>query len=322
MIYDIHAHVIVDEPAGEGNYLAAPERQGRTMRFVRRRLASGIQSHGSPAEYLLKNLEESSIDRAVLLAFDGVWNEDGSFNRERTVLVVSNDYAAGLASRSRKALFGASIHPYRKDSVCELERVAQKGACLVKWLPSAQGIDPGDIRCRGFYEALAGLRMPLLTHTGVEHMIPTFPHELNDPSRLRLALQCGVTVIAAHCGSRLFLHEKTYFRNWVEMVRESGSLYGDVSTFGLPLHGRLLEEILADRHLVSRVVYGSDFPAYVMPLWYAPAIGLNRAQAIRRAGNLFDKPYMMMKALGVPDDVFGRAGELLRLPARAGEATL
>ena len=133
-------------------------------------------------------------------------------------MVADNDFVAGLAATSGKILFGASVHPYRHDALAELERLIESGACLVKWLPSAQNIQPDHPRCFPFYDLLAKHKVPLLSHTGGEHTLKAFPDSLSDPRRLVPALDRGVTVIAAHCGTSLFLHEKSYFRVWQEMA--------------------------------------------------------------------------------------------------------
>jgi len=113
----------------------------------------------------------------------------------------------------------------------ELRRVAARGACLVKWLPSAQNIRPDDPRCFPFYEALAALGMPLLSHTGCEHTLAAYPDAFNAPLRLVPALERGVTVIAAHCGTRLFLHERSWFGQWRELALRHPNLYGDLAAF-------------------------------------------------------------------------------------------
>ena len=78
---------------------------------------------------------------------------------------------------------------------------AADGAVLLKWLPSVQGIDPADPRHRPFYRRLAELRLPLLSHTGAEESFTGADNALADPERLRLPLEEGVTVIAAHCAA-------------------------------------------------------------------------------------------------------------------------
>ena len=158
-------------------------------------------------------------------------------------------------------------------------------------------------------------RIPLLAHTGIEHTLSTFDNVLNDPRRLEPALRRGVTVIAAHCGTRMFLHERSYFEEWERMVKEHPAFYGDLSAFGLPVHGRPLRRILRDPDLVSKVLFGSDFPAAPMPMWYALRLGWRKAAALRRIENPFDAAYLTLKELGVPGEVFTRAGSLLRIAA-------
>ena len=73
------------------------------------------------------------------------------------------------------------------------------------------------LRCIPFYEALAHHGIPLLSHTGWEHVLPCLDRSVADPMLLLEALKRGVKVIAAHCGTRLFPWEIDYFptgRNW------------------------------------------------------------------------------------------------------------
>ena len=67
--------------------------------------------------------------------------------------------------------------------LAELERLIESGACLVKWLPSAQNIQPDHPRCFPFYDLLAKHKVPLLSHTGGEHTLKAFPDSLSDPRR-------------------------------------------------------------------------------------------------------------------------------------------
>ena len=286
------------------------------LRVFLRRAASGLLP-GSPSDVVVRQqlskwISESQVDRVVLLALDGVYRQDGTPDMPRTQVITSNDFVADFAAGHPKALFGASIHPYRQDALQELDRVAQRGACLIKWLPSGQNIAPDDPRCIPFYERMAHHRLPLLAHTGIEHTLPAFDNSLNAPRRLLPALQRGVTVIAAHCGTRMFLHERSYFEEWARMAKEHPAFYGDLSVFGLPVHGRPLRRILRDPGLVTKVLYGSDFPAAPLPLWYVLRLGWRKARALGRLENPFDAAYLTLKELGVPDEVFTRAGSLLR----------
>ena len=70
---------------------------------------------------------------------------------------------------------------------------------------------------------------PLLAHTGGEHTVPIVNKAFADPKLLRTPLECGVTVVAAHCGSRSGAFDVDYFNDWVAMLPEFPNLYGDIS---------------------------------------------------------------------------------------------
>ena len=320
MTFDIHAHIIGLRSGRDGNYLCPPRQRSLPLRMMLRKVgrltASPAGASANPAlkQLLWQWVSESRVDRVVLLAMDGAFLQSGRPDVEHTLVVTGNDYVAEVVAGHPKLLFGASIHPYRKDSIEELDRVVQMGACLIKWLPSAQNIAPDDPRCIPFYERMAHHRIPLLSHTGVEHTLAQFDNALNDPQRLVPALRQGVCVIAAHCGTRMFLHEPSRFKQWVGLAKEHANFYGDLSAFCLPLHGQPLRRILADADLLSKVVYGSDFPTPPMPLWYLPRLGWRKGMALRRILNPFDKALMTIRELGVPEQVFSRAEQLLRIP--------
>src|SRR6185436_4433088 len=68
-------------------------------------------------ELLVRTIDETrELDAAVVLAFDAVHTGDGAFDEANTHLYVTNDYVIDLAKKHRKILFGASVHPYRKDA--------------------------------------------------------------------------------------------------------------------------------------------------------------------------------------------------------------
>src|SRR5437868_991251 len=52
-----------------------------------------------------------SLDRLVLFAMDGVYKEDGTLDRERTSLMVPNEFAFSVAAKHEKILVGASVNP-------------------------------------------------------------------------------------------------------------------------------------------------------------------------------------------------------------------
>ena len=319
MIIDSHVHLVASEQQHSENYLSPQLKRRFGFRHLARNIHSRYDSGSGgfvdslPAQ-TIKWLNESRLDKAVLLAFDAAYDDNGNRDRRKTLYVSANEYVAGLVSKEPKALFGASIHPYRRDAISELERVIEQGACLIKWLPGAQNIQPDDPRCIPFYEALAHYRLPLLCHTGSEHLLKQFPNDFNNPTRLIPALERGVTVIAAHCGTRLFLHEKSYHHEWQKLAERWERFYGDLSAFAVCTRVGPLRKMLRNPVLSGKLLFGSDFPALPMPVSFLGPMRLREALRLRRIKNPFDLGIETMKAIGVPAEVFSRAQDLLRLP--------
>ena len=255
-------------------------------------------------------VRESQLDKVVLLALDGVFDESGKLCPDKTVIHVDNDFVCSVATQQPEFIFGASIHPYRKDAIKELERLIKKGACLIKWIPSGQHIEPDNPRCIAFYEALAHYGVPLLSHTGVEHTLGSRRSNYNHPQRLIPALEKGVTVIAAHCGVHLFLHEPSFFNAWVALAGKYENMYGDTGAFSIVTRIPALKRILKDPVLQSKLLYGSDFPGIPSPLW-CWQLGLSRMRELSRIGNPLARNMSVMQALGMPTEVFERAHKQL-----------
>ena len=216
---------------------------------------------------------------------------------ERTTLHVPDAYARDTA-RAHPAYFewAASIHPYRADCVEALERAAQHGARAVKWLPAAMGMDPAAPRCDRFYEALARLGLPLISHAGEERaVLGADAQDLGNPLRLRRALAQGVRVVVAHCGSMgqdrdldrgangPLIDSFELFARMMDEPRHAARLFGDISAMTQlnragPALARVIER--SDWHL--RLLNGSDYPLPgVMPIFsvdYLVQIGLLRAE--------------------------------------------
>jgi len=72
--------------------------------------------------------------------------------------------------------------------------------------------------------------------------------------------------------------------------------------------------LLRTPELAAKCLFGSDFPVPPWPLSCIGKISPSAAFAIRRTSNFFDQSVALMKAAGVNDEIFARAGRLLRLP--------
>ena len=261
------------------------------------------------AERLLAWLKESTLARAVILACDDLHDETGHRFPGLSGLFVPNDYVLELAKRHPEFLPGASIHPARADALAELERCADAGAVLLKLLPCVQAVDCNRPIYKPFWERMARLKLPLLAHTGGEFSLPTHRRDLQSVETLRLPLQCGVNVIAAHCGSPALPWDRDYFDQFDQMRKSFPNLYGDLSALSQITHLRTLAKLRNDPR---QILYGSDYPVVTTALWsrlkgwIAPAT----YQRIRSVRNPLEKKLQLTMALGFPDRILTDFWEL------------
>ena len=211
-VWDVHCHVIGNGDSGRGIWInPAMERIWQPAQYVQRLFYMNAGcAHDSPGR-----VDESVVDRllnqceamapgfrTLLLAFDWARDETGAPVRERSTFHVPDAYAADLAARHpARVRVGGLVHPYAPDALDRLDAAKARGARAVKWLPSAQGIDPASERCDRFYEKLKYLRLPLISHAGDERAVRGFGEHLGNPLLLRRPLDAGVRVVVAHCAS-------------------------------------------------------------------------------------------------------------------------
>jgi predicted TIM-barrel fold metal-dependent hydrolase len=312
MIVDCHVHVCACTPM-HGS-MSARLQNSLAFRFMRWRLKLKGYDADTEAQFRRRLLDvvdgTPKLDAAVVLAFDAVHDDDGRLDEANTHFYVTNDYIMELARRHPKILFGASVHPYRKDAVAEIERCVRGGAVLLKWLPITQNFDPSDERCIPVYEALAHLRLPLLSHTGGEKSLPTLNPHVADPMLLVPALQRGVTVIAAHCGTRSAAGERDFVPHFIRLAQEYENCYGDTSALNLPTRSYAWDKVLRHPIVHRKLVHGSDWPIPVFP----PLGQLDLATCVRlvRDANWLRRDVAIKERLGLPDDYWHRGATLLR----------
>ena len=211
--------------------------------------------------------------KALLFAFDWHHDEQGRAVKERSIFHIPNRYAAKIAHQHANIFeWAASIHPYRKDCVDELQKVHAEGARAIKWLPSAMGIDPLSKQCDRFYQAAAELKIPIISHTGEEHAVQGGNQDFGNPLRIRRALDAGVKVVLAHCASdgedmdidqgsnakRVISYD--LFTRLMDEATYKSLLYADISALTLRNHDWVLKSVLSRSDWHSRFLNGSDYP--------------------------------------------------------------
>lgn len=250
------------------------------------------------------------VDRAVILAMDGVVDELGELDRERTQFYVPNEYLFEELPKHPNLLLGASVNPLRADSLERLDAAVAHGTVLIKWLPNIMLFDPADPRIEPFYQRMAELCLPLLTHTGAERSFGDADDTFGDPMKLDLALKTGVTVIAAHIATTGAVNGDGYFERFQRMYSKYPNLYADVSSLTQINKRGYLSRALENNQLHRRLLYGTDWPLQFFPLvspyYHLSSISLSEANAVRRLPNTWDRDVVLKKYMGVPEHVFER----------------
>ncbi|HZO11983.1 MAG TPA: amidohydrolase family protein [Polyangiaceae bacterium] len=297
-VVDVHVHVVGIGTGDSGCWVNPRMRSFwhplEYARFDIYRRAAGIRDlDAADAQYIerLSELARASDPRGrlMLLAFDRVHREDGSMDEGASEFYVPNDHVLAEVERAPDLFLACgSIHPYRKDAVAELERIVERGARAIKWLPSAMRIDPGSTLCDAFYAKAAELGVPILTHGGEERAVEVAEaQELSNPLRLRRALDAGVKVIVAHCassGEGIDLDSpgnprRPNFELFLRLIEDGkyrDRLWGEISATTQYNRCDVLPTLLSRSELHPRLVNGSDYPL--------PAINV-----LTRTGALLDR---------------------------------
>ena len=268
-------------------------------------------------EKLLAHVRGSSLDRALLLAHELPYREDGTPLPEQASFYVPNDYVLRLAREHPEFLAAVSIHPSRRDAFDELELCLAGGAAALKCLPNVQGIDWND-RCHTrFLERMAEAGLPLLAHTGSERTMPVMDTKLADPRVLTRPLEIGVKCIAAHCGTGMMLLDPDTLDVFAEMTERFPKLYGDNSALAA-LSFRLRPSALrrlTSGPLAGRILHGSDLPVPISGLlaWAGGMLPWREFRNAARIENPLERDAQLKRALGFGEETFTRANEVLRL---------
>lgn len=279
MLTDIHTH-LVSKNFNKNNVLT----NFALNLFLHRNHYTNYENY---LKTMKTKLAQSRIDRAVLVAVE---NSDVCAGNEEVLEVCKNN---------PEFLYGANLNPYDKDIEEKFEQIISDKAVLIKIIPSYQRVDLSDEKCKKFFELLIKYNMPLLVHTGIEHSLKNPYQELNNPEKTELAAKMGVKIICAHCGSRIFLHEKSYFKEWENLTLKYDNVYGDISAMINPVGKFDLDKIIKSPKLSSKVLFATDYPAF-------PLIRKRES-----CDNIFEDCLNYFEKSGISQTVFINAEKLL-----------
>lgn len=254
-----------------------------------------------------KILDSKYVSHAVVLAMDGVVR-DGELDMEQTEMYIPNDYLLEELKKYPNLLFGASINPFKSDSLKLLEWVKENGAVLIKWIPSIMQVDPSNKKIVSFYEKMVELDLPLLTHTGQERSFTGAHDHFCDPLKIELPLKIGVKVIAAHIATTGKSEGQDNFERILSLFDKYPNLYADISSLTQINKLGYLKKALKVACLKNRLIYGTDWPLQsfpvVSPFWHFKHLSLKQMFEISKIENKWDRDVLLKKALGVSDDIF------------------
>lgn len=312
---DVHVHALGVGTGNSGCWMSDAMRGSIQLRAglwnLRLRLRQADLDQAYIA-YLQRRIRTAGfLKQVVLLAQDYTYADNGERQPARTPFFTPNDYVARLARECPEFLFGASIHPYRRDALDELDRVAALGAVLVKWIPNVQAIRLTDPRCRAFYRRMAAHKLALLPHVGDEQAMFIAGQEYGDPRGLVAALEEGVPVIAAHVASLGVRDGRSHFDLLAEMFPRWPHLYADTSALTLFTRWRVLLRLAHRADLWARLVHGSDFPLPPASTLFLGRVPASRWWNAWKRENGLRRDFEIKQALGLPEEAYRRGYDVL-----------
>ncbi len=315
---DAHVHIVGNARGGNGCWVRSSPLRWPLQAIMLRHIGLPISALEGDldalfAAQLLRFVRESSLDAAVILAQEQVYDSHGKLMEDYGTAYVPNDYVLRLARENPEFLPAVSIHPARPDAIDELERCLVAGAVMMKCLPNCQNIDCSDRRFTKFWERMAEAKLPLLAHTGGEHTLQVVRAEFSDPTYLESPLQCGVTVIAAHAANKSGLVDPNYFPKLVALMERYPNLYADNSAFNANFRGSVTPQCLR-APVAERIVHGSDYPVPVLGFfpWLQGQVSWKDYRRYQREPNVIERDYQLKRAMGFNDETFTRINRLLR----------
>ena len=316
-LIDCHVHLAALPDGDNGCYISPKMLRSPLFRFL---LWKHQLNPDKPREAnqkylgdLLTELRASRhVQQAVLLGMDGVYDQNGRPDQAHTDFLISNDYVLKTAqAHPREFLAGVSINPQRRDAVEEVHRCADAGATLVKVLPNAQQFNPADPHYKAFYRALALRKLPFLSHIGYEFSLIGKDQSVGDPDRLRVALDEGTTVIAAHaCSYGLMLYEK-FLPTFQDLAKRYQNFYADISALTLPNRMRMLLHLRHYPEIHERLLFGTDYPLSVFHIAAWGRVPFGALRDMIRTKNRFDRQVAVCHGLKIG---FRSLGDLLPQP--------
>lgn len=171
MIIDTHAHIIVPEILRDAN----PEETWRPRvvrehgkQFVEygpKRIGSALREFVSP-DRILEEMKKSGVDAVLLCPWVSLVRYEAKAEESLDACQIQNDALASLAARYSKQVAALGMIPLQDVSLAikELERLMKSGLKGVEIGTHVNGVYPGDMSFRPFWEACESLGAFVFIH--------------------------------------------------------------------------------------------------------------------------------------------------------------
>jgi hypothetical protein len=141
--------------------------------------------------------------------------------------------------------------------------------------------------------------LPFLSHVGYEFSLIGKDQSVGNPDRLKLALDEGVMLIAAHaCSYGLMVYER-FLPVLLDFGKRYPNFYADISALTLPNRFRMLLHLRRHPEIHGRLLFGTDYPLSVSHVAAWGRVGLDALRGMIRTKNRFDRQYAVCRSLGV-----------------------
>ncbi|MEZ4742169.1 MAG: amidohydrolase family protein [Bdellovibrionota bacterium] len=258
-------------------------------------------------------VNDSHVDYGVVLGFDGAFDPStGKIDMSNSQMIIPPSWVFKLCETYNNLLPGPSINPHAQDALSKLEYCIEKKAVLIKWLPSAQLIDPASPNLAQFYEKIASSGIPLLIHCGGEKTFASLNPSLNDVDRLTYPLEAGVKIICAHSATKIIgSSEEDQSKTLDHLLEKYENLWVDNSGICNPSRFSHLPKLTQNPIIVDRTLYGSDWPVPSNSFYYIKKLGLKEVIQLEKIRNWIDRDIEIKRRHGYPDITLTRANQVL-----------
>lgn len=322
-VIDIHTHLAGIGQGGTGCFIDPAKFESLFYKLMRKNLGiyNAHRENRLDEAYferiqkdILSAAGNGALDAIVAFPHERIYGDDGAPLAKGQELYVPNDYVFSCAERASskgRILPAMSIHPYRADMLDESARFIERGAVAMKWLPNSQCMDPRDKRCMPLFDLLATKKIPLITHTGGEHTVTILRPDLGDPATLIPALDRGVTVVMAHCGTQSGLFDSQWLPKFCELARKYPNCWGDTSAFTTPGRSRYMTRLAREEGVSEKLIHGSDYPVPPSAWWSLFSLGWSKTRELNSIWSFLERDVRIKRARGFSDTVFTNAARVL-----------